>query len=368
MPPKRRDQFAPTRRLLELTARLSSSHTGVSLAELSAEFRVTERTIERYLQTLEANNEPLIETYEGARKRWRIDPKARKLVVSLKDTQIVALLFSRRVVGFLQGTGIDDDLAELFATLVAALGRYGIDPAQLDRRFLDVNEAPHIYEGRIEHVDQIVSALLHNQTLGMKRARDPDNRGEFKFDPYTLFIYKKGLYLTGKSHETGELRTYALDSLADVNRLRDETFDYPADYDPTKLHEGQFGIHRGTVRHVRLRFEHDERIENLVQRRRWHPTQRFERSGLNLDLVMDVGGKELASWILSWGDRIEVIDPVDLRGEIAQEHYLAAVKNGWTPGGEIILPPAAPAQAPSVAKAKPPSAPAAAPAERRKRS
>ena len=52
---------------------------------------------------------------------------------------------------------------DVFAKLEATLKKQ--DPAtgrNLDRKLFDVNEAPHIYEGRLEHVDAILLASLQH--------------------------------------------------------------------------------------------------------------------------------------------------------------------------------------------------------------
>jgi hypothetical protein len=51
--------------------------------------------------------------------------------------------------------------------------------------------------------------------------------------------------LCRKSHQQGEIRTFALDAFREIAWLRGESFEYPADNRPEQLTEGAFGVIRG---------------------------------------------------------------------------------------------------------------------------
>ena len=262
---------------------------------------------------MKSEGEPLIEEMRNDRKFWRLDPKKMKETIALTRGEIISLLLSLQVVGFLRETGFDAQLAALCTKLVATLARYGLDARKIAQQFLDVNEAPHIYEGRIEHVKAIVDALLGNERRRVVRTKEPGK--SFEIEPYTLFIYKKGLYLVGFSHAHKGVRQFALDGFSEVERLEGATFEYPADHDPAACHAGQFGLFGGVPENVRLEFA--PRVEDLVVRRTWHGSQKFERAKKKLMMTMLVaGGPELISWLLSWGECVVVTEPKALRAEI----------------------------------------------------
>src|SRR6185437_1694558 len=103
--------------------------------------------------------EPLYDGLAGKRKVWRIMPSARRQSITLTTAQMVALFLSRRVFDFLAGTGFKEDLDELFGKLEAQLRRKDFTAARhLNRKVFDVKEDRHIYEGRIEDVNDIVTA------------------------------------------------------------------------------------------------------------------------------------------------------------------------------------------------------------------
>src|SRR6185503_3245966 len=164
---------------------------GVSIYDVAERFGVNPRTALRYLQALLCAGEPLYEELAGKRKVWRLMPTARRQSITLTTAQMIALFLSRRVFDFLAGTGFKEDLDDVFRKLEATLRRKdSLAVRNLDRKVFDVNEARHLYEGRIEDVNDIVTALLREDRL-----RVTHEGKSFVLEPYSLLVYKKGLYL-----------------------------------------------------------------------------------------------------------------------------------------------------------------------------
>ena len=329
MPKKRRkkvvDRYAPARRLHQLKALLNSTG-GISIYEIAERLRISVRTAIRYLQTLEAAGEPLYEEMDGRRKIWRLKASARHETITLTTAQMMTLFLSRRVFDFLAGTGFKEDLDDVFEKLESLLKRKDFVAARnLDRKVFDVNEAPHIYADRIEDVNDIVTALLNEDRLRCRHDSVSRAHREFVVEPYSILIYKKGLYLVGKSVDKGELRTFALDGFREVEWLKGDHFEYPADYHPSQMAEGQFGLFGGARQVVRVFFT--EKVARLVRRRRWHPTQQIKSVEGGIELTIEVAGTtEIASWVLGWGDQALVLEPAELRDRVAGELQRAAAR------------------------------------------
>jgi predicted DNA-binding transcriptional regulator YafY len=321
-------RYAPAARLHELRTLLDGQE-GVTIYEVAERFKVSVRTALRYMQALQRAGEPLYEEISDKRKLWRLMPTARRQTITLTTAQMVALFLSRRVFDFLAGTGFREDLDDVFAKLEATLRRKDFAAVRnLDRKVFDVNEARHLYEGRIEDVNDIMTALLREERLRVTHQGVSGGRKTFVLDPYTLLVYKKGLYLAGRSEgHAGEIRTFALDGFRDVQWLRGEKFEYPSDFRPEQLTEGAFGLIRGKeVTRVRIWF--DEKVSRYVQRRMWHPTQRFRRVNGGVEMTMDVRGTtELVSWVLGFGDKARVDEPASLREQVAGDASRAAAAN-----------------------------------------
>lgn len=315
-----RTRYAPAARLHELRA-LLDSHEGLSIYDVAERFRVNPRTALRYLQALQRAGEPLYEETAGKRKVWRLMTTARRQSITLTTAQMAALFLSRRVFDFLAGTGFKEDLDDVFAKLEATLRRKDFAAVRnLDRKVFDVNEARHLYEGRLEDVNDIMTALLREERLRVTHESVSGARKTFVLEPYTLLVYKKGLYLAARSEShDGTIRTFALDGFREVEWLRGQKFDYPADYKPEQLTEGAFGLIRGKeVTRVRIRF--DEKVARYVQRRMWHPSQRFRRVAGGVEMTMEVRGTtEVVSWVLGFGRTARVLEPEELRAQVRGE-------------------------------------------------
>lgn len=322
------ESYAPAARLLEVRAAIDATG-GLSVHDIADRFKVSLRTAIRYVDALRKAGEPLYDETVGKRKVWRLMPTARRGSITLTTSQMVALFLSRRVFDFLAGTGFKEDLDEVFAKLEATLKRKDFAAARnLDRKVFDVNEARHLYEGRLEDVNDIITALLREERLRVTHEGVSGGRKTFLLEPYTILVYKKGLYLAGRSEgHAGEVRTFALDGFRAVEWLRGDRFVYPSEYRPEQLTEGAFGLIRGQkVTRVQIWF--DDRVARYVQRRMWHPTQRFRRVEAGIEMTMEVQGvTEVVSWVLGFGPTARVISPRELQQEIQRqavwcaEHY-----------------------------------------------
>src|SRR5579871_1969069 len=320
-------RYAPAARLHELRTMLDGAE-GVSIYDLAERFRVNPRTALRYLQALARAGEPLYEEMSGKRKVWRLMPTARRQTITLTTAQMVALYLSRRVFDFLAGTGFKEDLDDVFAKLEATLRRKDFAAVRnLDRKVFDVNEARHLYEGRLEDVNDIMTALLREERLRVTQEGVSGGNKTFVLEPYTLLVYKKGLYLAGRSQgHGGEIRTFALDGFREVEWLRGDRFEYPADFRPEQITEGAFGLIRGKDE-TRVRIWFDEKVARYVQRRMWHPTQRFRRVAGGVEMTMDVRGTtEIVSWVLGFGGTARVVAPEALRAAVVADLARAAAR------------------------------------------
>jgi predicted DNA-binding transcriptional regulator YafY len=312
------DRYAPARRLIQVRELINSTG-GVTVYELAERLRVSVRTAIRYIRALQAAEDPLYEDRDGRRIVWRLMPSARHQTVSLTASQTISLYLSRRVFDFLAGTGFKEDLDEVFARLETMLKRKDFVAARnLDRKIHDVNEAPHIYGDRFEHVNDMITALLREERLRVTHGSVAKYGKAFLLDPYTLVVYKKGLYLAGYSHHHQALRTFSLDGFKEVDWLKGDKFEYPADYEPAQLSEGMFGLIGGPRTRVRILF--DEKVARFVRRRQWHPTQQIAKVPGGIELTLEVAGTvELLSWVLGFGDKAVVLEPESLRAEISAE-------------------------------------------------
>jgi predicted DNA-binding transcriptional regulator YafY len=128
-----------------------------------------------------------------------------------------------------------------------------------------------------------------------------------------------------QSQHHGAIRTFALDGFRTVDWLRQDRFEYPNDYHPWQISEGSFGLFGGKRERIRIFF--DQKVARFVRRRQWHPLQRIRKVDRGVVLTMNVAPSvEVISWVLGFGDKARVLEPGQLRAEIASELRRAAAQ------------------------------------------
>ncbi|HZV82822.1 MAG TPA: WYL domain-containing protein, partial [Geobacteraceae bacterium] len=97
-----------------------------------------------------------------------------------------------------------------------------------------------------------------------------------------------------------------------------ERFEIPADYHPEERFQSAFGIVDEEPYRVRVRFS--PAIAHAIAERSWHPSQSLVRlSDGGVELSFSAGGRmEILSWVLSYGSMAELLEPVELRAELAR--------------------------------------------------
>jgi len=142
--------------------------------------------------------------------------------------------------------------------------------------------------------------------------------GKRVIEPYFIEPAAAGhaSYVVGHCQKTNSLRTFKVERIKSAVLLKD-CYTSPSDFNANHYFSNAMGIMVGESSiKVKLRF-FDE-IAEIIQETVWHPSQVFEvQDDGSVVMSLEVGDTwELFRWILSWGDKVEVIAPADLRGEI----------------------------------------------------
>jgi proteasome accessory factor B len=320
-------------RLARLVYAVLTSPYGRTFAGLVQELNVSERTLLRYVRAcrqglVDPAGRPLLEVVRhGERALLRRADYAEGIPSTA--FKALSLYFALSVLRFLEGTVIEESVADLWEQLRAGLG--GADRARLadfEKKFYAIPYAVKDYHAAAERLDVIIQGLVYQYRLWVEYAAQPNRPKVHEFEPYTLVMYRGGLYLIGHSKPARKVLTLAVERIRNVERLA-EKFDYPRTYTPEQYTEGAFGIMTGPETEVALRIR-DPQTRRYIEARRLHPTQRFaDRSDGTAVLTMTVRGtEELKNWILSFGPHLEVLRPRALRDEVREQHAAAAALYG----------------------------------------
>jgi proteasome accessory factor B len=146
--------------------------------------------------------------------------------------------------------------------------------------------------------------------------------------PYALEPTSSGIYVICYDDWAEDMRTFKLDRL-ETAVLCDEFFDIPEEFDLEEHLANSWGIMTGDeVTKVSLRFL--PHATSHVHERQWHPSQRIEllEDGgclLHVEIAEPV---EMLPWIRGWGPQVEVLSPVWLRQQVADDlHQAVALYN-----------------------------------------
>jgi predicted DNA-binding transcriptional regulator YafY len=314
----RGDQLARQWRLIQ---RLANSRFGVSLDDLAGELECVKRTVYRDLDALMFAGFPVLSEKRDGRVFYRFLDGFRMGGSPFTPDEILALAFGEDLLRTLEGTVFHDSIRSALAKIRAGLSPQLAEYLERLHESFRVLPGPHKSYSRFRDTIRVLNdAVLAKRTVriryrtgssGAVRRRD--------LDPYRVWYRSGALYAIGHDHLSGELRTFAIDRIREIEPTG-RRFEVPASFDFDALLASAFGvISDPDTQKVRVRFEPGWAA--WVAERTWHPSQRVEpRPGGALELAMQVAGlAEVKSWVLSFGAGAHVLEPDALRREVEQE-------------------------------------------------
>lgn len=176
-------------------------------------------------------------------------------------------------------------------------------------------------------LNPIIEAMQKNVELQIDYQRyeseqEEYNLQEFHVQPYALKVFNRRWYLLGYIKEKHDLRTIALDRILDL-KILSTSFELPEDFDARKYFANVVGIFVNNdlpVTKVMIR-AYGTQAEYL-RSTPLHKSQAEGRSKyrefaeFNYRLCIT---PELVSQLLAMGDKVEVLEPEELREEMKEE-------------------------------------------------
>ena len=227
----------------------------------------------------------------------------------------IALLLGKQVTSFLGGVGLNTVFERLAFDRSLDVRRR----SHFEGKFICLHEPERVY-------DEVAAAVLPTivRALIEERAVELDYRhggGEIEtlrhFQPLSLALYRRGIYILGRCPGERAHRSLALERFVRV--VLGEAVEYPAGWDPQRVLRQTFGVWTdGPVERVRLRFPAAR--AHLVWAREWvHGQVITELPEGGVELCFQARGKELVRFCLEWGPAVTVIEPAWLREAVVAE-------------------------------------------------
>jgi len=315
----RGDQLTRQWMLLQLIDRAS----GVTVAGAAETLGCAVRTIWRDLRVLQEAGFPIYDQKDGDGRRglWKVTERFRtSLPVKLTLAELAALLMSRDLLAPLGASALGAPIDSAFDRLTRVLSR---DALALIDRMRDVVGAralgAKLQAPAAEHMPRIHRALAERRTLWVRYySFHRDEVTEREIDPYHLAWVDGGLYLVAWCHVRRAVRIFAVERIRD-SAVRSRGFTAPRDFDARKYLDEGWGILRGELVTVKVRFA--RAVARYIRERLWHPSQRFrDLPDGRLEMTIQVGDTvEVRRWLLGHGVQAEIVEPRSLREALWRE-------------------------------------------------
>lgn len=293
---------------------------GVDLYELAERYGTTVRTIRRDFDALREVGLPLVEEQDGKRKKWRVGFKShfKQLSGLLDVTHYLALRLAMGQGGPVRSASfVFAALEDLSTKIEKVLGRSSrAELAAIDACFHSYEKysydrsPPDVFWPLVRAIS---ARHLCRVTYRAPRKNPYDTHLEVL--PLRIFAHEGAVYLMCHFPKHESISTLNLQRLKKLEVL-DRRGEAPRGFDPTAFENAAFGVFSGgkPTNYV-LRF--DGEVGPYIRERIWHPTQRLRelRAG-GVELRFTCGeSPEVSSWIASWRDGVEVVEPQSLRVE-----------------------------------------------------
>jgi predicted DNA-binding transcriptional regulator YafY len=311
----KRDRLARFYRVLSVLE--AHGEQGVRIDEIARRVGMSKRTVYRDLVALERELE--VPVWNDGHGTWGVQGHGFLPPLKLTLDEAMAVVVAARLMTRYADT-YDPDLAGAFGKLEEGL------PGPLRQhveRTLSVLAARPTDETYARHVHLLTRAWAERRTVRFTYAparyegdRQPR---EARVRPYLLepSVQTHALYLLGWDETRDAIRTFKVDRIADL-AVTGETFEEPAtDALAAALGRAWDIIADQPPVDVVLRFAAG--VAARVGETIWHPSQRTESSadGSLVWRATVAGTIEIKLWILSWGADVEVLEPAELRAEVA---------------------------------------------------
>jgi predicted DNA-binding transcriptional regulator YafY len=291
--------------------------------DAARELGVDLRSIQRDLVDLQALELPLRVTEVEGRTVYYLERADARVVL---DFRIEDLIVTHLALGMLRrytGTRLDEYTTQLMGRIedrlsdkddarLLALSRKLMVRQPFARDFDARGEDPLQSE---EDFSDIVEGLLHQRQLALEYVNMHGQRRRHVVHPYTLLVYKSGLYLVARADADAPdaaPRVFAVERVASCELLRAPSTT-PSDWDPETFVPFWGGLLPGEEQEVHLRFS--PQLADYALRLQIPPgATRVRRRDGALDLITPaVCNEEFFTWILGFGTAVRVLEPAHLR-------------------------------------------------------
>jgi predicted DNA-binding transcriptional regulator YafY len=301
-------------RLRRIEHKLYNMPQGMNAVDLAAYCGVDRRTIYRDIEALDAMGVPVWQ-YGG---KFGISREGYQSTVRLNLNETIALYFATRLLAH-HSDEHNPHVVSALDKIAASLPDATLSE-HMSRAAALIREKP-LRTNYVQVLETLTRAWADRQAVQIRYwAADRAKPQERVIEPYFLEVsrFEPASYVLAHDRLRNALRTFKVERIQAASLL-DEHYKIPEDFDPYAWLQPSWGIMAEEEVEVQLRFS--PQVLRRIQESVWHHSQELTLTDDGgCILTMRVGGiREIKSWVLGWGADVEVLAPLELRQQIAEE-------------------------------------------------
>ena len=306
---------------------------GATKKELAETLEVSERQVYRIIMHIEDLGFPLYDEEDPfeKEKRWKLEEGYVKKLpnISIPDiklslSEIISLYLLKGEGKLYRGTEIEKEINSAFIKIGMFLPEGTTDQLRkIKTLFIPAAKFTKDYTGKEEIIEQLTDAIFKKKTCLINyHSFYADTVKDFTIDPLHFFERDGGLYLFARTTAYKDIITLAVERIKQLILTKD-SFEYPKDFDPEEMMDKAFDLVFDEPVVFKIWFSADQ--ARYIKERVWSKTQKIEdQKDGSIMLTMQTSGMwDVKRWVLSYGAQAKVIEPEDLRQEIADELKVA---------------------------------------------
>jgi CRISPR-associated endonuclease/helicase Cas3 len=317
-------------RLSEIEAILMSHPEGLTQSQLAEKLGVHRSTVLRNLADLQA---PVYEDHG----RYFIDREAYLVNLKLNIYEALSIHLASRMMS----TRLDRRNPHI----ASALRKLGLSiqtmaPQMGEHLCLSADS----FDNATKMDDPLFLQVLEKMTIAWAEHRtasiwyrkaDADEVKRYSVQPFFIEPGAVGqtVYVIGRVTPEAQIRTFKLERVERIELTHDR-YELPDGFDPSHLFDQAWGIWFTDQDPVEIQLHFSQRVAQRVRETRWHRSEQVEllEDGSLLWRALIAEPREMMPWIRGWGSDVEVIEPENVRQELADETRKLAKIYGVTEG------------------------------------
>ncbi len=314
--------YSKAEQLIQLATMVSSRHYGVSLDDVSEQFEVSHRTAQRMMRALELQF-PDVEIFDGNDnyKRWRMDGLHLRDLISLSADELASIDLG---ISHLERSGLVPEAQSLKSLRNKVLGLIPRSKPRLEPDYDALLEA----QGFIARPGPKpkINATVHAQLVeAIKACRLVTIKYKSNFQTSEIpravapYGFLSGIrrYLVAEDPNSSRgptMKTYRMDNITSVE-ISDEYFTRSDSFSLQDYANKAFGVYQRDDEFGEIIWRFAPEAALQAQSYQFHPqqTEELEADGSLIVKFKSSGHLEMAWYLYSWGDKVEVIAPQRLK-------------------------------------------------------